>query len=231
LKNMATSLAYRLFVKVFAKTIVNDLYLSILGRAPDEAGGSAYTDHLKRHGGLEIVASDMVTSEEGQRRSLASQAAVLVEQLAMGLRGATPAAGEQAAWTGRLHSAQALAQLANDIATGPDHLKRTLQNDPQPMVEAAFRSLLGRQPDEGGRAAYAGFLSRTGDVESVLRDLAESAEHQGLVARQALLGREPAAAEVATYRPMLGNPEAFASFVAQIAQSPEHRKWVLLRRP
>ena len=149
--------------------------------------------------------------------------------------------------------------LELDFSFGIKGLSRFRANifNQRGAVGAVFRALLEREPDDEARAAYAEMLTRSGDLEAFVTEVARSAEHeQRVLGRhgqspgagapasaaggpevlvhavfQGLLGRAPDAEALAAYTRLLAESGDLARFIAEVDKSAEHRRRLLLNRP
>ena len=106
------------------------------------------------------------------------------------------------------------------------------------FVTAAYLALLEREPDEQGLAAYSGNLSRTGDLEEVIRKIARSEEAWNktvlgspgpliAAAFRGLLGRDPEAEALSTYSRHLDGHRDLAAMLNDVGRSEEHWRRLL----
>lgn len=183
----------------------------------------------------------------------------VIQSAYLGILGREPDPDGLAHHSARLRQEGQLATVLSDIAGSEEAWRRSLAARGPDLVGAVFRALLGREPEEEARTAYAELLSRTGDVEALLLEIAQSREHEsrvlarhGLAAGTAqtpsagamanhdatvdavfrgLLGRAPDADALAAYTRLLGETGDLAAFIAEVGRSAEHRRRVLLGRP
>jgi len=130
-----------------------------------------------------------------------------------------------------------LLEVTRAIARSEEARSRLLFDRPAPMVTAAFRGLLGREPESEALTAYSESLAGHRDPAATLDDIARSEEHwRRMLAIHAesvvraiflaLLRREPEPEALAVYTQELRQTADLSSLVSVIADSAEH--WELL---
>lgn len=255
---MAPGLLFRTFLKVYRKRILREAYIGILGREPDTEGLDAHAARLGRNGDLAPVLAEMSQSDEACKIALRKRAEQTVQQLCDALRGGESGAADLDGLTQRLVATLDVGAVAAALASGPEHWRKMIRSDPGMVIDAAFNSLLKRQPDLEGLATYTKLLNRTGDLTAFLGDLSASQECRAVFLAQvgpsqnaepdrstptnfsveeivaaayvALLGRAPDDEGLAAYSKQLQEGGTVADFLAAIDRSTEHRKRLLLRR-
>jgi len=105
------------------------------------------------------------------------------------------------------------------------------------LVRESYQALMGRDPDESGRAAYEALLGKTRSLSSVLLDLIGSSEFWNkTIARRSselvrqlflgVLGREPDPDEAAAYNPKMSKTEDISALLAELGVA--KRSWAKL---
>jgi hypothetical protein len=97
--------------------------------------------------------------------------------------------------------------------------------EPGALVERAYRDLLGRSPDEAGRAYWEGVLEAGGDPRSVIAWIGDSPEHRTHVVRMAyrqILRREPDQGGAAWWADALGDRMTRLGLQASLFGSAEY---------
>ena len=128
-----------------------------------------------------------------------------------------------------------LLQVTRDIARSEEARNRVLFGQPEQLVTAAFRGLLGRDPESEALTAYSENLAGHRDLGATLDDIARSEEHwrRQLVLHAetvvratflALLKREPEPEALAVYTQELRQTPDLAALMSIIADSTEHRE-------
>lgn len=198
-----------------------------------------------------------MTTDDLPRDLLERHAELLVRAAYVGILGREPDAEGLASHVARLRRDGQMAAVLSDIAGSEEAWRRGLAAHAPDIVGAAFRALLGREPEDEARAAYADLLSRTGEIETFLREVADSPEHgTRVMARlgpvheahsaheaapvshaaivesvfRGLLGRAPDAEALAAYTRLLAETGDVAAFIAEVDRSTEHRRRLLLPR-
>ena len=109
-------------------------------------------------------------------------------------------------------------------------------------VKAAYKAVLGREPDAEGLATYRGRLSHPGGLAGMLTDLVGSEEFRNRVfaemapelvraAYMGMLGREPEEEALASYSGTLAGTRDLPAMLAEISRSDEFRRLVLVAGP
>jgi uncharacterized protein (DUF2267 family) len=175
-----------------------------------------------------------------------------------GILGREPDPDGLAAHGATLRQTGRLASVLRDMVRSDEAWRSMLAARATDIVQAVFRALLGRDPEEEAQAAYAELLARTGDLEVFLTEVAHSQEHEARVLDrqglgpgpaappgtgtftsheavvtavfQGMLGRPPDAEGLAAYTQLLADTGDLARFIAEVDRSAEHRRHVLLGR-
>lgn len=126
-----------------------------------------------------------------------------------------------------------LVGTARAIARSEEGWSKSLYSRPEPLVTAAFRGLLGRDPESEVLAVYCKGLAGHRNLAALIDELANSEEHwqrlaavhaEALVhaAFQSLLKREPDPEALSTYSQQLRRTADLQALLEAIADSPEH---------
>lgn len=137
----------------------------------------------------------------------------------------------------RRSAGSSLAELLAAISHSPERWKRTLEQRAGELVRAVFRGILKREPHEQELRPFSAQVSGSGDLSTVVANLAASQEHwaQLVEARseeltlrfyRALFGRDPVAATLKSYAAQLKASKDLSGLVAAIGASEEfwHRQ-------
>jgi hypothetical protein len=139
----------------------------------------------------------------------------LIEQIYLGLLGRMPDPREAALSSAELTLHRDLPAVLKPIHESEEFQKRICIARVPGTVKAAYRALLGREPDPGGERTYTAFLAETGDLQRLISALSGSAEFT-----QRELGRLAPDFIDAAYRQLLGrapDPAELAGDIANLA--------------
>lgn len=145
---------------------VDHLYRSILGRAPDDAGLSHWVAALAAGTSTDVIAADLLGSDEYVQRRGAS-ADRFVEGIYADVLGRMPDAAGHAHFLHALESGTSREDLARSLLESPEARQR--------RVDEVYRSVLGRDPDGAGAAYWVEALGRI-DEAAMAAELAASPE-------------------------------------------------------
>jgi len=174
---MIASAFYRLFLRLFAKRIVKDVYRGVLARPADPSGLTSYRRGLTKRRDLGWVISDLLESSEARSRFGLTSPTELVTQAFVSVLRRAPTKEELDAHVARLADGQSMGALLADLSAGRAGSGKVAQDEAEELVRAAFRGLLDREPDPTAMAAYTRLLLDTGDVSAFLHEVGHSQEH------------------------------------------------------
>ena len=134
-----------------------------------------------------------------------------------------------------------LKRIARAMATSEEAWGKAVFDNPAPVVTAAFRGLLGRDPEPDALHAYSETLPAHRDLTATLSDIASSDEHwQRLLAGRAedivrfvflaLLKREPDPEALTVYAQELRMSRDLPALISTVAASDEHWEQLLQGR-
>ncbi|MBV9492522.1 MAG: DUF4214 domain-containing protein [Verrucomicrobia bacterium] len=173
------------------RVVVSALYKAAFGRQPDKAGLAGNVARLQAGTPLEVVAEDLVRSEEFQMRhgpdprvdrkyltalyrdglGREPDPEGLAYWLAEGEKGATPAK----VLAGLAASDEALEKALSRSTGSTD---QSQDKEPALLVRALYKTAFGRPVDEAGLAANVARLQTGTPLEALAHDLTRSAEFQ-----------------------------------------------------
>lgn len=148
--------------------VVDDLYLTTLGRTADAVGRKHWIAELRDGTSTATVAAHFFASPEYFQRSGASNR-TWVAALYRAILGREPDASGWASWTDAADRGAPRALIAASIYQAPESREH--------RIRELYRTLLGRQPDAPGLAAWLKVLENGRDIEIAVR-LAASDEYQ-----------------------------------------------------
>ena len=146
-----------------------------------------------------------------------------------------------AAYSEKLSRTGDLKGIIRNIAESEEAWNKTVLGRPTPLITAAFRGLLGRDPEAEALATYSGHLKGHRDLAAVLDDVGRSEEHwrrllavhaQSVVRAVflALLKREPDPEALAVYAQDLRQTADISALMSAVADSAEHWELMLQAR-
>ncbi|MGA2228114.1 MAG: DUF4214 domain-containing protein, partial [Syntrophobacteraceae bacterium] len=232
---------WRLFLWLHFADLLRDSYLGLLGREPDAAGLEAYGAELVRTRNLGELLTDIAHSDEFWEKIVAVRAPELVYTVFRGLLGRDPDTETAAGYTEVLTETKDITIVLADIIRSDEFWKKMQARRSPELVDAAFRGLLGREPDTEASASYAEVLTDKKDISVVLADIAHSDEfwEKMLASRsteivdssfRTLLGRAPDTEASTAYAAMLAGQKEISAVLEDIIGSDEFWKKMQARR-
>ncbi|HEX7135853.1 MAG TPA: DUF4214 domain-containing protein [Iamia sp.] len=177
-----------------AGALVRHAYLTILGRCPDPAGFSYWSQRLAGGGTPAAMARALALSAEGIGATVDAAYRQLLDRSA-------DAAG-RAVWAAKLRSGWTTSQLWAALAVSPEFVAGAPGDDrTTALVERAFARIVGRPVDEGSATYWYGRLFSGAPRSATLRALSLTPEALGHTVRaiyQDVLGRTASPAEQAS---------------------------------
>lgn len=175
----------------------------------------------------------------GVRLLVKWHAGYFVDAMYRAILGRSPDAEGRASYESELRAHGDLERIARGMATSEEARARAVYGTPEPVVTAAFRGLLGRDPEPEALKAYGENLGAHRDLAATLDDIGRSDEHWlRLLATRAddvvravflaLLKREPELEARAIYAQELRQSRDLAALISIIGRSDEH--WELLQQ-
>jgi hypothetical protein len=134
-----------------------------------------------------------------------------------------------------------LSDLLADLVNSQEHWKKLLLSHSNELSTAVFHTFLQRSPDQKDLDSFKSVVEETGDISSLLREIASSDEYwyrlldvraQELVGLlfQGLLGRNPEPEALTHYADRLRQAHDLAALLSEIADSREQWQKSLRRR-
>jgi hypothetical protein len=162
----------------------------------------------------------------------------IIGDIYRGLLNRMPTSAEAAASGAELKLHRDLARVLKPIPDSGEFQQRMFVSRAPESVKAAYRAVLGREPDPEGESAHTSFLVKTGDFPALLSAMRDSAEFKRReLARLApdfvdagyegLLGRPADPAERATDITSLTAEDDLAPFLRRLVHSPELQRKVV----
>lgn len=134
---------------------IDDLYRSILGRAPEPGGQAYWLDQLRRGRTLEAVAAGFYGSDE-YYDAVGGDAGAFVDSLYARLLARAPDPDGREQWVDQLRAGLSRTGVADAFYGSVESRRR--------RVDALYAEVLGRGPDEAGRTFWVERLGGLGDV-------------------------------------------------------------------
>src|SRR5208337_3748581 len=148
----------------------------LLGREPDPAGLEAYGAELARTSNLGELLTDIAHSDEFWEKIVAVRSPELVDAAFRGLLGREPDTEASASYAEVLTGKKDISAVLEDIIGSDEFWKKMQARRSPELVDAAFRGLLGREPDTESAASYTEVLTEKKDISVVLEDIVRSDE-------------------------------------------------------
>jgi len=168
------------------KTFVTLLYKNVLGRTPDAAGLTNWTNALNAGMsrsdavlGFSESAEDMEKSKATVEKGLwlIDDQAAQIARLYHTTLSRLPDAGGLENWTAALKSGAALLQLSNGFIDSTEFQQKYGNLNNTAFVTLLYNNVLGRNPDNAGLVNWTNSLNAGNTRASVVVGFSESAEH------------------------------------------------------
>jgi hypothetical protein len=187
---------------VFASE-VNEIYLEILGRAPDAGGLAAYSTALSAGASAASVRQTIANSDEARG---------LLNGLYHQIFGRDIDPSGLNTYIGA---------LANGSSLNAVRLILGLSGESRDHIDQLYHDVLGRPVDGGGLATYTATLANGGSLAEVRGILAHSVEAAGDLAPlfRGIVGRAPGAAELVGMEDLLANGATQSSLTSTLTLS------------
>lgn len=211
---------------------VTQQYRDLLGREPDPPGVGFWTDRLD--GGLSpggLIAQFVDSPEFGEVRAP-------VARLYRAALGRLPDESGWAFWASRLAAGESLESLASTFINTPEGNDRLGSADPNDLVDALYRNVLGRPADSAGEAFWLDELADGRSRASVVVAFAESPEFvasfdpeiRAALLYSGLLGRSPEAGGLEFWTAQIADGRSYVSTIDGFVASDEYlnrlrRQW------
>ncbi len=225
--------------------LVRAIYLSLLGREPEEEGLASYAAQVTGLDRIAAVFAEIANSEEFWGKLLAARSPGLIRAAFIGLLKREPDPEGLESYSRELSENGDLSAILKDIIESKEFAEITRASAPTfsagELVRQIFIGLLKREPDEEGLASYSRELSEKGDLPAILADIIGSKEFtekigasaptkKGIgfsseeLARQifsGLLKREPDAGGLDSYAKLLQSPGGLETILSNVIESSE----------
>jgi hypothetical protein len=219
-------------VAVRSPELVGAAFRGLLGREPDTEAAAGYAEVLTETKDISIVLADIVRSDEFWKKMQARRSPELVDAAFRGLLERAPDTEASVSYAEVLTDKKDISVVLEDIVRSDEFWGKMLASRSPELVDAAFRGLLGREPDTEASASYAEVLTDKKDISVILADIVRSDEFWGkmLTSRsteivdstfRALLGRAPDTEASAAYAAMLAGKKAISAVLEDIIGSDE----------
>src|SRR5208337_3840558 len=163
-------------VAVRSPELVDAAFRGLLGREPDTEASASYAEVLTDKKDISVVLEDIVRSDEFWGKMLASRSTELVDSTFRTLLAREPDREAAAAYAAMLAGKKEISAVLEDIIGSDEFWKKMQARRSPELVDAAFRGLLGREPDTESAASYTEVLTEKKDISVVLEDIVRSDE-------------------------------------------------------
>ena len=225
----------RLIVKLAADSLARDLYGGILDREPEPEGLSSSIASIRQTGGIAALTEGILTSEEFQQKSFATAAPELATAASKAILGREPDPEALKEYTDQLISDHDLAGLLSTIVGSVEFKRNAFLAAAPDLVTAAYKGILGREPDPEGLARYTDQLISDHDLAALLSAIVGSVEFERnaflaaapdfvTAAYKGILGREPDPEGLTRYTDQLMSDHDLAGLLRAFIESLEFRR-------
>ena len=161
-----------------AEEIARGVYQGLFGCEPEPTVLANYAKALI--GGKDVAALVSAVGKSGELRDRTFEqgAEKLVGAVYLGLLGREPEPKALTEYGHELAETKDLAALLSSVASSEEHWRRLIEQRANELVRAAFRGLLGREPEPVALAKYGRELAATRDLAPLLSALSTSREHR-----------------------------------------------------
>ena len=207
-----------------APDLVRALFQGLLGREPDAEARESYVAKLAESHDLTPLLAEIARSDEHWQKTLDARAPGLVRALYQGLLGREPKPETLDGYAARLAETHDLTPLLTEIARSDEFRQKTFTALAPDLVRAAYRGLLGREPNPEGLAAQATTLVATKDLAALLTNIVCSDEFSRLRANLQSCHNPAATYDSPTIISPLGRETIHATFFRDLftaATAPE----------
>ena len=210
--------------------LVDSTFRTLLAREPDREAAAAYAAMLAGKKEISAVLEDIIGSDEFWKKMQARRSPELVDAAFRGLLGREPDTESAASYTEVLTEKKDISVVLEDIVRSDEFWKKMQARRSPELVDAAFRGLLGREPDTEAAAAYGAMLAEKRDISTLLEDITRSDEFWGKVLTSrseeliraiygGLFGREPDPARLAIHVKQLKTSEDLGDLLRAVISS------------
>lgn len=222
-----------------ADELARAAFRAVLRREPLEQELSEPAAQLRNGGNLAGLIGRLTASDEHWEQLLEERSHELVLTLYRTLFDRDPDSGALKGYVEQLEASRDLTVLLTELGRTREFWQEQVAHRAGELVSEAYRSLLGREPEDAALKAYAEQLKEHKSLEQTLAAIAQSQEHRDLVRRDsaeevvrsafaALLQREPEEAALTAYAANIRQGQPLTEVLSSIAHSQEH--WRLLVR-
>lgn len=225
-------------LEVAATSVVDATFLALLQRLPEEKVRREYGTYVAESGDLRAFIADVGGSQEHLEKAVATadSGEPALRGLYAALLGRAPLPAELAAQAPKVARESGFAEVVTTLIDTPDFRERFMSRPFVAgfLVEAAYRGLLGRNPDAGPARNYQSALEQGEALSELLAAIDASPEHwSAQIARnaeaivkvvfQALLHREPGREALQLYSQQLARTRDLHALISVLAGSRDRR--------
>lgn len=193
---------------------------------------------LRRAADLATLLSKVAKSRQHVNKILADNAGQLIHAILQATLARAPDAAELKQYARHLSDIESMQCMIADVVRSDEHWQKSVATHAIRIIQSAFISILGRQPDAGALATYSNALQSGVGITGLVSDLANSEEalernfvkQSGkiiAIAAQELIGRQALPGEIQGEFSSLRGTEDLAHFLRTLATSSEHVNKVL----
>ncbi len=157
------------------KKQVRAIFRGLLGRDPDPEALAAYSAQISDHG-LCHVLKDVCRSEEFWERMIREHASDLVKAAFRGLLRREPEPDALAVHVEGLAATRDISAIFQDVFSSQEFREKVMITIAPDLVRAAYRGLLGRDPDPDGLATHSRAIAESKEFTPVLANIVRSNE-------------------------------------------------------
>ena len=240
------SLGVRLLVGLLTKELVRATYRGLLGRNPEPEALAVYARELGKKHDIAGILKAVDESPEHWKMLLGLKSEELVKAVFQGLLGRSPEQEALAVYAQELSEKHDLARILKAVDESSEHWERLLGLKSEELVNAAYKGILGQEPDAEAVAECANEVRRDRSLEPLLARLMRTedawkwqlslrAETIVRAAYFGVLGRDADPSGLENYARSLRASGDLVPLFQKLAHSNEHRQkvhadYILLKR-
>ncbi|MHA6205826.1 DUF4214 domain-containing protein [Dyella soli] len=160
-----------------AESIVNGVYLALLGRLPEPEALSVYGREVAKDDGLVHVIAAIGASQEHWQQSIASHAERVVELAFRVLLEREPDAAALAHYSANLRDSRDLGQLFATLAGSQEYWELAQKRRADALVCGLYKTMAGREPDASLREELCRQFESSASIEQLIREIASHPDH------------------------------------------------------